>query len=254
MVSKGRIIMKNKQYVVIIGWDDFAKDVVVQILNVGKYVIIVSDNKNTVDAIDKHYCKEQVKAIFTDYYNFTEIKKIDPENALAVLINLKDDTEKLTFTINLKRHFTLNKLIIPINNPSLKDTFIHAGVRYPISKDELTAKMVSSYLFEYDVALYCEDLLASAADDNDYDIQQYKVLQGNPYSGKDYGSAFKELKIKYNIILIGLSKYGVKGRVLLKNPPDNTKIENGDYLLLILKGRHTKELNYLFNIEEGIII
>jgi voltage-gated potassium channel len=247
--------MNNKQYVVIIGWDDFANNIAKQILNAGKSILIISDNKNTIAAINSRKQNiEQIKTKFIEYNNFIEIEKVDLENSLAVLINLKDDIDKLSLTINLKRHFNIPKLIVPIDHAHLKNTFSNAGVQYPISKDEFAAKMVSSYLFEYDVALYLEDILASAVDDSDYDIQQYKVLQDNPYCGMDYVSAFKDLKIKYNVVLIGLSKYNNGNRTLLKNPPDSTKIQEDDYLIVIVNGKNAKELISVFNIEEGFFL
>lgn len=71
-----------------------------------------------------------------------------------------------------------------------------------------------------------------------------------------YGNAFRQLRNEYNAILIGLSqcKKTSSKRLLLKNPPDNTLINEGDYLILIVNGKTANKLQEVFMIDEGVIL
>ena len=113
--------------------------------------------------------------------------------------------------------------------------------------------MVASYIFEPDVAEYNADLLASSKTADDFDIQEYRVIRNNPFSGKTYGQAFARIKKEYNSILIGMSKKTDSLRKLLKNPPDNTLINEGDYLILITNGKSEKLVSNAFGIQEGVL-
>ena len=96
--------------------------------------------------------------------------------------------------------------------------------------------------------------MSFAKSDDDFDIKQFKVVTKNPYLNKTYEEAFFNLKMKYNGILIGISKNKeMGGRELIKNPAFDLKIELGDYLIVILNGRAHQHLSKIFNVEEGLI-
>jgi len=248
--------MNKKNHIIIIGWDDFAERVAKQIMIAGKAVTVVSDKKTTLESFNNDKSIENIDVIFTDYYDFKKIETANVEEALAVLINLENDTEKLKYVIPFNKYFKKQQIVVPINDANLKETFTNVGVTYPLSKNEIAAKMTSGFLFEKDVALYFEDLLASAEDESDYDIQQYKVLRENPLCHIKYGDAFKQLRNEYSAILIGLSQCDgiTEKRSLLKNPPDETIINEGDYLILILNGKTADQLQKVFKVDEGAVL
>ena len=245
---------KHINHVVIIGWDNAARHVLEQIVAAERKVIIITNNQNDVGIINETYASKYVEVLCVDLKQFDKIQKANIEQAIAVMINLQDDTQKLEYIIGFKKAFRAAKLVVPINNQNLKDTFFKAGVTFPLAKDEIAAKMLSSYLFEQEVAVYCEDLLATATEESDYDIQQYKVTADNPFVDSDYRTTFVKLKQVYNVILIGLAKYTGEERQLLKNPPDNTKIEQNDYLILVLNGRAAHRIREEFHVEEGFLL
>ena len=184
--------------------------------------------------------EKYVFVLFTDFNNFEIVAKVNIKKAAVVFVNLVDDTQKLVYILNFKKHFGTQRFVVTLDNANLKDTFHSAGVSYVLSKNEIAAKMVASYIFEPDVAEYNADLLASSKNENDFDIQEYRVTAKNPFSGKTYGQAFFHIKKEYNSILIGLSIKIDNHRQLLKNPSDNTIINQGDYLILITNGRSEK--------------
>jgi voltage-gated potassium channel len=191
--------------------------------------------------------------LFTDFNNFEGMTKSNIKKAAIVFINLADDTQKLVYLLNLKKHFGNLKFIVTLDNTNLKDTFHSAGVSYVLSKNEIAAKMVASYIFEPDVAAYNADLLASSKTEFDLDIQEYRVTAKNPYLGKSFGQAFLQAKKELNSILIGISKQIDKKRKLFKNPPDSTIINKGDYLILITDGKSEKRISKAFGIQEGVL-
>ena len=171
-----------------------------------------------------------------------------------VFINQNSDTDKLVTALNLKKHYPTLRLSVVLDNSELKETFIAAGVEQIILQHEISSKLLASYIFEPDVADYAESIMSFAKSDDDFDIKQFKVVAKNPYLHKTYEEAFFNLKMKYNGILIGISKNKeMGGRELIKNPAFDLKIELGDYLIVILNGRAHQHLSKIFNVEEGLI-
>jgi voltage-gated potassium channel len=147
----------------------------------------------------------------------------------------------------LKSSFTGLKFVVSLNNTKLKETFNSAGVTYAISKNEIASKLVASFIFEPDVASITEDIMSTAMTAEDYDIQEYRVTEKNPYIGKDYLDAFFDMKTTFNSILLGISK----NHQLIKNPSKGVKIELDDYLILISNGEDKKKIEQQFGSKEG---
>jgi len=240
-----------EEHAVIIGWNSYGRAVANQLVGVGKKIAVVTDSRNDVDLIREKYPSKLVYTLFADYNNFEFIKKTNIEKSIVVFINLNDDTEKLVYILNLKKYFNDLKFVVTLDNGDLKGTFNSAGVTYTISKHEISSKLLASYIFEPDVALYSEDIMSYPQSDEDFDIKEFKVTIDNPYLGFTYGEAFLDLKKSYNCVLIGLSKPREGGNKLLKNPEDNIKIELGDYLIMIMNAKAEKVLGKTFKITEG---
>lgn len=241
-------------HAVIIGWNDFGKMVVEQLIGVGKQVAVVTNNKDHIDIIKDNYNSRDIYILFADFTAHELLKKSNIEQSSIVFINLDDDTEKLVYILNLKKVFPDLEYVVTLDNGDLKNTFISAGVTNTISKHEISSKLLASYMFEPDVAAYSESIMSFAKGDSDYDIKQFLVNTSNPYLGKAYQEAFFDLKRRYNSILIGITKrdkYGNKR--LIKNPHGDLKIAPGDYLIIIMNGKAFKLLKKTFNVNEGFI-
>ncbi|MCP4521989.1 MAG: TrkA family potassium uptake protein [Cytophagales bacterium] len=245
---------KFTNHTVIIGWDHYSKAVAEQLLEVGGKIAIVTTNRENIDLIyENFHHSKSVFVLFSEYDNYDLLRKANIEKSNIVFINNEDDTKKLVLLLNIKKEFPMLKFIVTLDNSDLKDTFKSAGVTYPLSKHDLSSKLLASYIFEPDVAEFGEELLSVARTDNDYDIKEYLVIDGNPYLNQWYDDAFFDLKKKYNTILIGVSKIYKETRTLIKNPEEPVKIEKGDYLLLICNGKYESKITDIFGIEEGIV-
>lgn len=240
-------------HVVVIGWSDFGKAVIDQLVAAGREVAIVTMEKDNIDIINEFYPKKNVFTLFSDYNNMDMLTKVNIEECSILFVNLDDDTEKLVYVLNLKKHFTDLKFVVTLENANLKSTFQSAGVTYAISKHEMASRLLASYIFEPDVAEYSEEIISYPESDEHYDIKQYMVLDDNPFNGQYYEKVFYEMKKDFNVVLIGMVKIENGKRILKKNPQESLKITGGDYLIMIINENSVKKLRRFFNVEEGSI-
>ena len=242
-----------ENHVVIIGWDDSAYAVTQQLINADHRVAIITDKKDDIDLIHEQYSKDEVFVLFADLKNVSLFEKAGVENAGMVFVNLPTDTDKLIAILNVKKAYPGRRFVVTLDNADLKDTFQTAGVTYVLSKNEIASKLIASYMFEPDVAEFETDLLSSAKESYEYDIQQYRITDANPYLDRTYGEAFADLKARHNVLLIGICKARGEERELIKLPPDEVKIELGDHLLMIVNGVTERVIAGMFKIQEGVL-
>lgn len=243
-------------HTIIIGWNDFSKMVLDQLMGVGKRVVIVIDKKTDIEIIHERYPNKprNIFTLFSDLSNFDMLNKANIHESTIVFVNHGTDTDKLVYILNVKKIFPEAEFLVTLDNGDLKDTFVNAGVTNTIAKFEISSKLLASYIFEPDVAAYSEAIMSYTQGDSDYDMKQFLVTKSNPFVGHAYQEVFFELKKRYNSVLIGLTKKNKFGkRTLIKNPHGEIKISSGDYLLIILNGKAFKLLSKIFGVEEGYI-
>ena len=239
-------------HVVIIGWNEFSQMVADQLIGAGKEVAIVTDKREHIDHIKEKYHHGSAFTLYADFQNYEILHKTNIEDSSVVFVNLPVDTEKLVYILNLQKIYQDLEYVVTIENSNLKNTFIGAGVTNAISPNEISSKILASYMFEPDVATYTEDIMSFAKNENDYDIKQFLVTHDNPYINKSYQETFFDLKKRYNTILIGISKKDKNGkRKLIKNPLGEVNVKLGDYLIVILNGTSFDLVLKVFNVEEG---
>ncbi len=256
-----RTYMENKKsghygtnftnHFVIFGWDRFGQHVTDQIVKADRQVAIVTNEKDNIELIQDLYPREQVFTFFTDFNNFEAFTKVNLDKSATVFINFPDDTETLVYVLNLKKHYMNLNFVVSLDKPDLKETYHAIGVTYAISKNEIASKLVASYIFEPDVAHITEDLMATTIDENDYDIQEYRVLDSNPYNKKPYIEAFIDMKTTHDCVLIGLSQKNGKETKLIKNPGKDVIINAGDYLIVMANGLTKRHIEKVFGVKEG---
>lgn len=241
-----------EDHVVMIGWNDFGQSVISHLIGAGRKVAVVTKDRPSIDIIREYYTTDQVYTLFSDYNNFDLLEKAQIRKASIVFINLNDDTEKLVYVINMKRHYNDLNYVVTLDNGNLKNTFHNAGVTYAISKNEISSKLLASYIYEPDVALFSEEIIAFAHEQDEYDMKQFYIAADNPLKGMYYETAFFDLKKQCNVVLIGIVKEANGQRKLIKNPESNVTIEAGDYLLMLMNGKGQEKLKKVFNTEEGV--
>ena len=239
-----------EKHVVMIGWNEFGQSVISHLIGAGRDIAIVTKDRGSIDIIREYY-GDKVYTLFADYNNFDILRKANPEKASIVFINLNDDTEKLVYIINIKKHFEKLNYVVTLDNGNLKNTFHAAGVTYAISKNEISSKLLASYIYEPDVALFSEEIIAFAHSNEEYDMKQFLVTDDNPFRGIPYEKAFFDVKKQCNVVLLGIVKVKDGRHELVKNPEGDVKIEIGDYLLMLMNGKGQDRLKRVFQITEG---
>ena len=239
-------------HVVIIGWNDFAQSVISHLVGARRDVAIVTKDRSSIDIIHEYYPGSNVFTLYSDYNNFDLLEKVNIKNASVVFINLNDDTEKLVYIINIKKFYQDLNYVVTLDNGNLKSTFINAGVTYAISKNEISSKLLASYIYEPDVAIFSEEIIAYAHEEHEYDMKEFKITDGNPFIGMPYEKAFFDLKKQCNVVLIGMVRINEGKRQLYKNPEGGIAIQEGDYLVILMDRKGQERLKKVFHIEEGV--
>ena len=238
-------------HIICIGWNDFNRMVVDEVLEADRKVAIITTRKDEVDLIYNQYGKSNVFVLYSDLHNLESINKTNPNKSSEVFLSFSNDTESLIYVINFRKKYPEPNIVVAIENHNLKDTFHTAGVKYVVARNEIASKLVASYVFEPEVADLNIDLMSSAKTSEDFDNQQYLVIEKNPFLNKNYDDAFVKLKIKYNIVLLGIVKHDQGENNLLVNARSDTIIELNDYLIVMVGGKSKARVEKLFGIKEG---
>ena len=238
---------KMENHIVIIGYNKFAKHILEQIVVSGVKAAIVTDKKEDVETISSNFNKDKVFVLYSDFDKFEDLEKANISKASKTFVNFEEDTDMLVYTLDLKNYYDNLEIIVSLNNVSFKQTFKSAGVLYAVSREEIAAKLVASYIFEPEVALLTEDLMASASEKDDFDLIQMKVTKNNPYLNKEYDFAFSDLRNKYSSVLLGI----YKDKVLHKNPMGKLLINEEDYLVIMTNGENEPIIEADFDVAQG---
>lgn len=255
MKKKGRNGTTFSNHVIVIGWDAFARSVIEQLVIAGRKVAVITDHEEEIDRIYDCFGSDNCFVYYGDWQNFKCMGKegVNSEDAHSVFINIPDDSKRLIAVLNLKKEFPDLKFTVTLDNASLKDTYYSAGVTYVLSKDEVASKLLASSIFEPDVAQVTQDLLSAALNDNDYDMQQYRILPTNPLVGKSYGEAATLLNDQCRMVLLGISKedQALPSRKILTLPDNDVVVEEGDFLIGVIGGKTLESARAFFGIDDG---
>ncbi len=242
-----------ENHVVILGWDAFSEMIIQRLVASRRNVVVVAKEPEFVDEIEEEFPGEYVHAVHRELTGFEKFSEFNIEASLRVFVNLDTDDESLIAILNMKKHYKELEYVAVLENDDLEQTFKNAGVSYAVSKFVVASKLVTSYMYESDVALFEDDILRGTQRDEDYDLQQYLISEECKYLNSTYDEAFWEIKNEQNCVCVGMSKAnGDGGRELIKNPEGSETLETGDYLLIIVKGEKEPELEKKFGVKEGL--
>jgi len=239
-------------HVVIVGWNRFSQTVAEQVLAAGIKVAVITDERDDIELLAESHDRRQFFTLLADPFNLELTQKANLEQSSIVFVNLPDDTDKLIYVVNGKKRFgDLVQYGVVVNDVELIGAFETAGAKVVLSKDEIDAKLIASFIFEPEVAKFAEKLIASATSEDDYDMQQYRVTDANPYLNTAYQEAFFEIKKRFNAILVGIATRQNGQWTVLENPADPLTIGLEDQLILITNSSGSKQLQAAFGVSEG---
>lgn len=240
-----------EEHIVFIGWNEFSRLVMDEIVYSSTKTAIVTNNKDDIDLIYNEFGKKNTFVLFADYQNFEALQKINITKSSEVFVSFQNDTDSLIYVINFKKYYPNSLIVVSIANMSLKDTFLAAGVTYVIARNEIASKFVASYMFEPDVAVLNNEIISSAKTDSEYDNQEYKVIASNPYLGKNCMDAFFDIRKKYDGVLLGISKCIEGEWKVITNPGEDVIIEENNHLVIMLTSQTKALVERDFSVPEG---
>ncbi len=238
---------KMEKHIVIIGYDKFSNHIMKQIVLTGIKVAVVTNKKEDLDTIALTFKQEDVFTLYTDLENFENLSKVNITKASKVFIKFADDTAMLVYILHLKNYYKNLDIVVSLDNSTLKKPFKSAGVLYAVSREEIAANLVASYIFEPEVAILTEDIMSSATGKYDFDIMEFKITNGNPYIDKEYNWVFYDIKKQFACILLGI----FQDKKLYKNPTKEMIIKEGDYLIIISNGEGEAKIKEVFKTKQG---
>jgi voltage-gated potassium channel len=231
-------------HIVIFGWNASTQRIVEQIRVLGRQIVIVTPERDPIDDIHERF-SDDVFPLYAEVDDANLLERVNLSRADRALLNIESDTDTLIYLLNLRKDFPDVEFVVAVQNEELRETFQNAGVAKVVSSTTNAANLIASVIFEPDVALFAQDLITTAREDGDYDLQQYKIRPGSPAAGRSYGDLFRALYEKRRVIPIGVSRPPGGDDAepeLVKLPPDDLALEAGDVLIVIASGADVEPL------------
>jgi len=222
-------------HIVIFGWNASTERIVEQIRVLDRRIVIVTPNRDAIDKIHERF-SNAVFPLYSDFDDADLLARVNLSKADRALLNIDSDTDALIYLLNLREDFPDVEFVVAAQNEELRETIENAGLTKAVSARTNAAHLIASVIFEPDVAIFAQDLITTAQDDTDHDLQQYKILPDSPAVDHSYGELFRTLYDTRDVVPIGVSKADRNGSTLHKLPPDDLSLNVGDVLIVIATG------------------
>jgi|APHM01.1.fsa_nt_gi TrkA-N domain. len=200
-----------------------------------RQIVVVTNDRPAIDTIHDRF-SNAVFPLYAEYDDATLLDRINLRQADRALLNIDSDTDTLIHLLNLRKDFPDVEFVVAAENEELRATFRNAGVAKAVSSNANAAHLIASVIFEPDVAAFAQDLITTAHEESEYDLQQYVVEPGGPADGMAYGDLFRTLYEEHRVIPIGLSTRNGDEPHLRKLPADDVSVNAHDLLIVIANG------------------
>jgi voltage-gated potassium channel len=242
-------------HVIILGWDGFAERVFRELNRSGIPVAIATVDPG--DGVRDRYGQlEGVEVVeMASFEALGRLSEVDASEAAQFFVNLETDDQKLLRVVDLaERDDWDGEIDVVLENEQLEETFRDAGVRYAVSRDAVSSKLLATHVYEPNVAEAAEKLFTStksgtvdrssgvdgrAADaSRDLGIQQLGI--GEDFEVPDvepvepgtyvYRHVVNELRRRFGALPLAIYADGEFERL----PGGEARVGAGDYLLVAL--------------------
>lgn len=228
----------GSEHIVVIGYNPLVEDVIEDLLASERHVVVVTRDKSEIDDIHEAFPQDEVFALYASYDDAKLMAHANLGGAFRVLLSLDEDTAALVTLLQLKRKYPRQTYVVSVGNAELIDVFYSAGAAHVISTGEVTAMLVASLIFEPDVAEYIRELITAGDGDAQsagFDIQQYRIREGQRFDGATFGEAHRWLYENHRVVAVAMSRRSGASPELLNLPADDEPIRAGDYLLIVMR-------------------
>ena len=86
-----------ESHYLIIGWNEFSKQVAMQIFNTGHKVAFVINDKNHLELIKDLFPDDNCFCLFAEFTNMEAYEKVNISKCKGVFVNFEEDTDTLVF-------------------------------------------------------------------------------------------------------------------------------------------------------------
>jgi voltage-gated potassium channel len=237
-------------HVVILGWDDYSRRVTRELVHSEIDVAVITDDKTDIDAIRDAFDEQERELtypVFAQYDNYQALDRYaDISHASRIFLNRRADTDTLITLFNVHRAFEQQdpSFIVRVRNERLLDRFDleHKDINVtPVWTFGVATALIASYIYEPEVAQLGRDLIEAAEQGADFELQQYRVSPGAPFSGDTYNQAF-DWFFERGVFLIGVADHtepttSNERLTLLADTDegDNLTVAPDNYLLVVLE-------------------
>lgn len=243
-----------EDHYVVVGWNEFTRLVVEELIESGRQVAVITEKKENIELIYNQFPKDQVFVLFAELQNISKFDNAAVDRAANVLLSPQTDTNALVSLLKISDQYPEPEYVVAIRDLDLTSTLKNAGASHVVARYESSAGLIASQIFEPDSAEYLNDLMTSIRNGEDHEFQQYYVTGESDFAGRKYGDAFKEIHSETRCLPVALYKRSDSGtarRELIRLPSDDTPVEEGDYIVVIVVGRNQSMLEELMGIAQG---
>jgi voltage-gated potassium channel len=243
-----------KNHIIICGWGNISKVALLEILDAGRQVVVVTEDKDEIPLIREFGNK---KTVFVTYGDPSDKKVLDRANmstANTIVISTKDDTTNLVTVLNIRKMNPKIRIIVSITNDELKDSLDVAGVTYVASPFEMAGRLLASAAFEPEVAKFIEDISSAAESDDpdDADVQQFTITSNSPLLGKGILDARTILEKKRGGLIVGMGQYNSKRKYdMIVAPEKNIPLKKNDIIIVLGTDRNNQAAQAFLGIKQG---
>jgi voltage-gated potassium channel len=208
--------------VALFGFDDFGERVS-EFLSKREVLVVVFDEEEEKRAKSKLFDVVRLMDITDD-----EIKKLDRfDVALCVL---RDEDKNLFLTLTLKDLFPQIPVVAKVSNKDNEYKYKLAGVEKTINPYEVTANRIMTILKKPLTLKLVEEIIFN---DNTLIFDDIQIPPNSFLDGKYIKDVYKEIKQKYNILIIAIVDREMSENVQFVTKGINHKLDRDDILVIV---------------------
>ena len=235
-------------HVVVLGYSGVGRAAVRELLAEGQRVAVVTERADEVANIRTLGPEARLYATYGPAADNAILQRANVTGARSVIVCTADDTTNLIASLNVRAIAPKVRIVVSVTRPELKDTLRAAGVTYVASPSDMGGRLCASAAFRPDVANAVEDLTTATYG---ADVQEFLVQEGHPIAGLSFGEADHALRVATACIAIGYAR-SVNGEYTSTlNPPESTKLQPGDAVLVLGSLENLRGCPKYFGVEPG---
>ena len=231
-------IEKIKQFYLICGYENIAKEVAKLLRKDGVKIIVLDENQDRVNEA----VKDGLTALNYDPGSIESYKKlrIDINSQIKAILCLRESDVENVYTALTVRSISKDVFILSILMDNMhKNKLLSAGVNEVLYSKELVGMIIREFVGK---PVAFEVIHALRTDYSSVDIQEIFVTGR---IANRFGMVNQLNNVKYRIVLLGI--YKEKHKRFLFNPIDSTIIQEGDYLLVVGNSTFLREFEKHLN-------